>query len=392
MWRPRLIVLQPTPYCNINCDYCYLQNRNDRRLMSRTVIDAIRDKVFSRLSHDAAPTIVWHAGEPTVAPISWYQHAYDVLRPVTPPQATFSLQSNGVSLSDAWIDFLRQSYTRIGLSIDGPQRFHDARRKTRAGGPTWSLVMRNLRRLQSAGLHPGVISVLHPAALAAPAEFFRFYRDNDIHQISFSIDETEGANLASSFDGFDFRPKMVEFLASILNLAFSEGYALYVRETERIAQRLVEGGSADNEQVEPWQIIVVGANGDVSTFSPEFMELKSPEHNNFCFGNILHDDLDSLFQNAFFARARDEIAAGVESCRQTCAYFGVCGGGAPANKMVENGSLRSTETAFCRLSVQSAADALIEFLSNRTLHRASTAAEASSPMIAHASEAPSQRS
>jgi uncharacterized protein len=362
-WRPRLIVLQPTPYCNINCEYCYLQNRNDRTVMPDAVIRAIRDKIFSRISPDAAPTIVWHAGEPTVAPISWYENAYAVLRPASPAQAVFSLQSNGVFLPDDWIAFLERTETRIGLSIDGPQKFHDARRKTRAGGPTWSLVMRTLKKLQSAGFDPTVISVLHPSSLDAPQEYFSFYRDNEIHQASFSIDETEGANLASSFDGFDFRPKMVEFLRTILKLALSESYPLYVKEIERIAHRLVEGGGIENEQVEPWQVVVVGANGDISTFSPEFMELRCPEYNNFCFGNILRDDLDSILENAFFVRARDEIAAGVEACQNTCRYFGVCGGGAPANKMVENGSLRSTATSFCSLSIQAAADALLEFIS-----------------------------
>jgi uncharacterized protein len=363
MWRPRLIVLQPTPYCNINCDYCYLQNRDDRTLMGDRVLEAVRDKLFTRLAPDASPTIVWHAGEPTVAPVSWYERAYALLRPVTPAGAVFTLQSNGVSLPDAWIEFMRRSDTRIGLSIDGPQRFHDRRRKTRAGGPTWSLIIRNLRRLQAAGLDATVISVLHPDALDAADEFYRFYREHDIWQVSFSIDEIEGAHQASSFVGSRKQP-MIQFLQQMLTLAFEDGYPLHVREIERIARRLADGGAIDNEQVEPWQVVVVAANGDVTSFSPEFMELRSEAHNNFCFGNILREDLDAVMRSAPFRRAQSEIATGVESCRATCRYFEVCGGGAPANKMMENGSLATSETMFCRLSVQSAADALLGFLSD----------------------------
>jgi uncharacterized protein len=59
------------------------------------------------------------------------------------------------------------------------------------------------------------------------------------------------------------------------------------------------------------------------------------------------------------------VAKGVEKCRTTCKYFGVCGGGAPCNKIFENGSLESAETLFCRLSVQASADALVGFLSER---------------------------
>jgi uncharacterized protein len=362
MLRPRLIVLQPTPYCNINCDYCYLRNRDDRTVMAPAVLDAIKSKLLPLLAPDAAPAIVWHAGEPTVVPLSWYERAYAALRPSLPQAATFTLQSNGISLSEPWTDFLKRSDTQIGLSIDGPQRFHDLRRKTRAGGPTWSLVVRTLRRLQDAGIYPNVISVLHPAALTAAGEFYRFYRDHGVEQVSFSIDEAEGANAASSFDGCDTE-RMAEFITAILHLAYRDGYPLRIREVERVAHRLAAGGAADNEQVEPWAVIVVAANGNVTSFSPEFMELRSAAHDDFCFGNVLRDSFEDILESAAFLRTRDEIVRGVEACR-SCRYFGICGGGAPANKMMENGSLASRETLFCRLSVQSAADALLRFLAD----------------------------
>jgi uncharacterized protein len=366
MWRPRLIVLQPTPYCNIDCEYCYLGNRNDRRLMAPAVVDAVRDKLFSRLAPDAAPRIVWHAGEPTVVPVAWYEAAYRKLQAASPPETVFAIQTNGVAISPAWIDFLKRSRTQVGISIDGPQRFHDARRKTRAGAPTWSLVTGNLRRLQSAGLRPHVLSVLHPQCLSAADDFYRFYRDNDISHAGFSIDEADGANAASSFDGIDHKPAMVAFLGRLLSLAFSDSYPLHIRDIERIALVLAEKAQAQNEQVRPWDVIAVAANGDVTSFSPEFMELRSADHNNFCFGNILRDSFDDLLDNAAAIKTANEIRAGVELCRKGCRYFGVCGGGSPSNKMFENRSLSSGETLFCRLSIQAAADALSEFLRERS--------------------------
>ena len=37
--QTRLLVLQPTPFCNINCDYCYLPNRTDTRRMDFAVLE-----------------------------------------------------------------------------------------------------------------------------------------------------------------------------------------------------------------------------------------------------------------------------------------------------------------------------------------------------------------
>jgi uncharacterized protein len=147
----------------------------------------------------------------------------------------------------------------------------------------------------------------------------------------------------------------------LLKRAFTEQHPLHIKEIERIAAILVHG-AADNEQVKPWDVIVVAANGDVTTFSPEFMEVRSPFHDNFRFGNVLEDDFEGLVAKALVAKTYTQIQKGVERCRADCAYFSICGGGAPANKFQETGSLETTETQFCRLSIQGAAEALRKFL------------------------------
>ena len=43
---------------------------------------------------------------------------------------------------------------------------------------------------------------------------------------------------------------------------------------------------------------------------------------------------------------------GITLCRKSCAYYGYCGGGAPANKYYENGSFATAETMFCKYSVK----------------------------------------
>jgi len=331
--------------------------------MSNEVIDAICEKLLAKVSSDAAPTIVWHAGEPTVVPLEWYRRAHKRLNAAASHSTTFRIQSNGLAISDDWIDFLEETGTRIGLSIDGPQRFHDTRRRTKSGAGTWTPVIKSLRRLQARGIYPNVISVLHPDCLSAADEFYQFYRDNNIADISFSIDETQGANLSSSFDAQDHKPAITAFLVELLSRAFADNYAMRIRDVERISDILAGNAQMENEQLEAWQVVVVGANGDVTTFSPEFLEISSIPHNGFCFGNILTDDVHQLFENELVLATQAEIRRGIEICRSTCDYFHVCGGGAPANKISENGVLASGETVFCRHSIQAPADALIEFLS-----------------------------
>jgi uncharacterized protein len=365
MIEPRLIVLQPAPYCNINCSYCYLGHRDDRRLMSDDIIEAIREKIILRLRPTTAPAVVWHAGEPTAAPIAWYEHAYDRLASVAPPHTSFAMQTNGIAVDGRWIDLFRRTNTNVSVSIDGPQRFHDLRRRTRNDKPTWVLAVRGLRRLQSAGFDPRVITVLHPDCLDGADEFFSFYRDHGITQVSFSIDEFEGANRVSSFAESDHKAEVTKFLVALMEGAYRDGFPLHVREVERVAHILAGAPVAGNEQVEPWASIVVAADGSVSTFSPEFMEVTAPQYGNFVFGNIVQSDFEDFTATEAFVRTKREVAAGIAACRSSCRYFEVCGGGSPVNKFCEKGDLRTTETEFCRLSTQASADALLQFLNRR---------------------------
>jgi uncharacterized protein len=364
MVDPRLIILQPTPYCNINCSYCYLGHRDDRRLMSGDVVEALREKIFRRLDAQSAPIVVWHAGEPTAAPIEWYEHAYSRFLDVAPPKTGFAMQSNGIAINDRWIDLFRRTNTNVSLSIDGPQGFHDARRRTRNDKPTWKLATKALKRLQEAGFDPSVITVLHPEGLGCPEDYYAFYRDYGITQISFSIDELEGANKASSFASGDFKSAITAFLAAMLERAYRDNFPLHIREVERIAQKLAGIELTENEQVEPWAALVVAANGSVSTFSPEFMEVTAPAYDNFVFGNILEGDLEDFDRISTFLRASQEIAQGVKACRKSCRYFAVCGGGSPVNKLSEKGDMTVAETDFCRLTTQASADALLNFLAH----------------------------
>jgi uncharacterized protein len=57
-----------------------------------------------------------------------------------------------------------------------------------------------------------------------------------------------------------------------------------------------------------------------------------------------------------------DINAGVELCKKKCEYFHVCGGGAPSNKLYENGSFNSTETLYCKFSIQQPIDIVLSYL------------------------------
>ncbi len=121
-----------------------------------------------------------------------------------------------------------------------------------------------------------------------------------------------------------------------------------------------ESETIRNIQVEPFGMLNIDCQGNVSTFSPELLGLKNARYLDFIIGNVHASSLEEMRESdAMRAMARD-IASGVETCRGSCEYFSVCGGGAPVNKLFENGSFASGRTSFCDLTQKVPIDLILD--------------------------------
>ena len=353
-----LVVLQPSPFCNINCDYCYLPSRTDTRRMSMETLEKTVQEIFASDLVSGGVTFVWHAGEPLAVPISWYEEAFEVVARSTPAEmhVSHSFQSNGLLLNDRWCEFIKAREIHIGLSIDGPARIHDAHRKTRQGAGTHAGVMRGAELLRSHGIDFHVIAVVSRESLDCADEIFDFFVENGIFGFGFNIEETEGVHLHSTLEETT-EDRIAAFFRRIFARQKAENGRVRVREFENAAQRILsttkeEEFVYDNEQVRPFGMLNVDWQGNFSTYSPELLGLTLKEYGEFSFGNISQTHFQDATEDAKFQRVLSDIQTGVEKCRAECAYFGVCAGGAPANKYFENGSFATTETRYCRYAIQ----------------------------------------
>lgn len=75
--KTQLLIVQPTPFCNINCRYCYLPDRANRKRMDIKTVSQIFQRFFTSRFVNSQVTVVWHAGEPLVLPISYYAEAFE---------------------------------------------------------------------------------------------------------------------------------------------------------------------------------------------------------------------------------------------------------------------------------------------------------------------------
>src|SRR5277367_5769069 len=123
----RLLVVQPTPFCNIDCRYCYLPDRASKAVVEQQTLVNLFTQLFATGWARDRMTVVWHAGEPMVLPIAFYRDAFAMIAALKPADLalTHSFQTNGTLIDEDWCAFFKEERVSLGVSIDGPQRFHD---------------------------------------------------------------------------------------------------------------------------------------------------------------------------------------------------------------------------------------------------------------------------
>ena len=317
-----------------------------------TVI-AVFEKIFASGWSSPYLTVIWHAGEPLVLPVSYYQAAFEAIEARRPPSVELRhcIQTNGMLLSQDWCDFIKKWHIGVGVSIDGPRHLHDANRVTRAGKGTFDRTLDGIRLLRRENVPFHVITVLSEKTMHAPEELLDFYISEGIDDVCFNVEESEGTHVSGLLSSSNPADSFRYFLDRFWTLSRQSSQIQFIREIDGMITRIFrpESAAADNAQVLPFGMVNVDCHGNVSSFSPELLGYKNAKYNDFIVGNVLSDSLEDMMRSAAMLAMKRDIAAGVEACRKECDYFSVCGGGAPVNKLTENGSFESSRTVFCSL-------------------------------------------
>jgi len=365
----RLLVVQPTPFCNLDCDYCYLPNRDDRSRLSLEILELAVERVLDSPFFDGPFTLLWHAGEPLTAGIAFYDQASVLIGSILErrglPADTVgqAIQTNATVVDQAWCECFRRNDIHVGVSMDGPAFLHDAHRRTRTGLGSHAATMRGVEWLKRCEIPFHVISVLTADGLDHADTIFDFFVDNGISLVGFNMEETEGENAASSLGRPQSEALYTAFLTRFWQLWQERPQDLRVREFEGLCQLAQSDSRVERTDMNnPFAIVNVDSRGHFSTFDPELLSVQTEEYGDFVLGHVMQDSLVSIVASDKFQRILADLRPGIERCRAECDYFGVCGGGAGSNKYWEQGSFDCTETQACRFRVKLTSEVVLSGL------------------------------
>ena len=207
--RPLYVMLKPAgSLCNLRCQYCYYLEKDKlyadvkKHVVSDEMLEKfIREYIEAQTMSEVLFT--WHGGETLMRPLSFYQRALELQRKYGRGRRIDNcIQTNGTMLTDEWCQFFHDNGFLVGVSIDGPQEFHDKYRRTATGKPTFHQVMRGIRLLNKHQVEWNALAVVNDFNADYPLDFYHFFKEIGCHYIQFTpiverkMERKDGLSLA----------------------------------------------------------------------------------------------------------------------------------------------------------------------------------------------------
>ncbi len=204
--HPLYVMLKPAgARCNLRCKYCYYLEKellypDDKvHTMSDELLEKfIREYIDSQTTGEVLFT--WHGGETLLRQPDFYRKAVALQKKYGSGRHIANcIQTNGTLLTDEWCHFFRENHWLVGVSIDGPQTFHDHYRMDRHGMPSFQHVMQGIELLNKYGVDWNAMAVVNDYNGDHPLEFYHFFKDIGCHYLQFTpvVERSPDGNVTS---------------------------------------------------------------------------------------------------------------------------------------------------------------------------------------------------
>ena len=123
-------------------DLTYL---NQPKFMSLETIKEFAEKLKKYCEKEAIKyvQIVFHGGEPLLLKPDYFEKSVAIFKDTAPNlEYNFTVQTNGVTLDQNWYSLLQKNNISVGISIDGPKKYHDEYRVFHNGKGSYNEVVK----------------------------------------------------------------------------------------------------------------------------------------------------------------------------------------------------------------------------------------------------------
>ena len=337
------VLVKVASRCNINCRYCYVYNMGDTRWatmpkhISDTTITALA-KALGDLSRTQQRhfAVVFHGGEPLLLGPKKLGLLLAALRRALPSDYPFSLQTNGMLITEEILDLCSEYHTSLGVSIDGPPDVNDRHRIDHVGKGTHKKVLEGIKKLRnhrdSEFLYTGLLAVIEPRA--DPREVYKYFKKLNAPSVDFLHRDGNHSQLPygkASFQSTEYG----QWLVALLDIYLADPKPLRIRLLDDMI-KLVLGGSGTKEGMGTtnYGIIIIDTDGSVTkndTLKSAFNGADRFTQQWSIHTHTLTEVTNSSEFSRYYALQRPTASACL-----SCPDMSICGGGMPAHRWRED--------------------------------------------------------
>lgn len=196
----RLLVLRPTLGCNLACDYCLANAKNnDCRIMSKEIAE-LSIRKFMESTESNFIQLEFNGGEPFLG-FDLIKYAVNIAKQEAVKYnkiiRKIGIQTNGTLLDDEKINWCKNEKIWLGISVDGDETIHNLHRKFPNNKGSYEIIMKNLNKIEDSF---GVISVIYSSK--EYMNVLKFMVNNKIKNFRFdTLANLEKAKLTNSLNG-----------------------------------------------------------------------------------------------------------------------------------------------------------------------------------------------
>lgn len=178
--------------CNLACSYCYYLDKSDLYAqpgLQRMSYEVLELYISQHIQASAEQTVFfsWHGGEPTLAGLPYFRRIVELQKKHLPDNrfVTNGIQTNGTLLTEEWCRFLKEENFMVGISLDGPERFHSANRFRKDGKSSFDAVLSGFSFLKSHQIPCEILCVVNSKNVRLPIEVYRFFKSLNAEFLTF---------------------------------------------------------------------------------------------------------------------------------------------------------------------------------------------------------------
>lgn len=331
------ILIKPSSsHCNLRCSYCFYFDETSHRdvtsygYMSSETMDAIIDKALNCATERCE--FGFQGGEPMLSGLKWYQRFVERVREsnIHNIDVQYSIQTNGILITEEWAQFFSKHGFLVGVSLDGPSKYHNRYRVDKHGDGSFRYVMNGIDILKKYNVDFNILTVVTARTARNIKEIYKFFMEKNLPNQQYipCLDPLSTSDQARN-NALSV-PMYARFLKDLFDVWYEDrraGVMVYNRYFENLAG-LILGLVPESCNMRGTCSIQYAIEADGSVFPCDFYMLDT-----YLLGNINKNSLQEIDLVRTSHRFIERSSILAEKCHQ-CRWFALCRGGCYRERVI----------------------------------------------------------